>query len=159
MKFMSMSGKPERIASTSGHVIMVPPDSFVELLPHMEAEARAVGCISEDIYQKITAGNQAPPPNQAPPDRNTIILDKLREMVASNDASFFTKAGFPNKRILDNLCRFATTPEEIKAGWDVVTAEQADAAKAREEAELAAKVNAEKESDGIDDSKPKKDEV
>jgi hypothetical protein len=49
-KYRSITGVPVRIASTSGHVIMVPPDRFVSVPSRLERLARAEGCMSEDLF-------------------------------------------------------------------------------------------------------------
>lgn len=138
-EYTSLTGKPERITSTSGHIIFVPCDgAFVELPAHMEPDARAAGCISREMFDKIAASSgkkeaAAPVAPVLPAEeisrRAATIADKLREMVNGNDENFFTAKGLPVKKVLDGLCGFSTTNGELKAGWEVVTAEiEAEAA-------------------------------
>ena len=135
MKWISMSGKAERIASLSGHIIFVPPDEFVELLPHMEPEARMLGCISEEIHAKITGGMGGVKAPISDVERSATICLRLKEMVAGGDASHFTKAGIPNKTALDGLCGFPTTKKELTDCWKTVS-DELDAAD-REKAQAA----------------------
>ncbi len=137
-EYTSLTGQPERIVSTSGHIVFVPCDGeFVSLPPHMEPDARAKGCISREMFEKIaaTSGKKEAPvvpvlPAEEAARRATAIADKLRDMVNGSDESFFTSKGLPVKRVLDGLCGFSTTNGELKAGWEVVTAEIAAEEKA-----------------------------
>lgn len=50
MKFRSRSdSEVARLASTTGHIILVGQE-FVEVPQHMESEAYANGCVSEELY-------------------------------------------------------------------------------------------------------------
>jgi len=144
-EYTSLTGKPERITSTSGHIVFVPCDGeFVSLPPHMEPDARAAGCISREMFEKIamSAGKKDSPapviplmPAEETARRATAIADKLREMVNGDDPSYFTKAGLPVKRVVDGLTGFSSTNGELKAGWETVTAEIEAEEKAKTDAD------------------------
>lgn len=124
MRYRSPDDKVYRIASLSGHVVLVGQE-FVDILPHMEADARAIGCISEEIWKKIAAGEKPPPPPPAEPDKEqlALVIEQIRKMLDSDDESYFTSRGMPNRKVLDSLCGFSVDKDMFAAAWLTVEAE------------------------------------
>lgn len=133
MKFKSRSrGESVRIASTSGHICII-GDEFTEVPEHMESEAYANGCISEALYQSIKADMEADAKKAAAAlalngggapegsDRSPVIIAKINEMMDSTEDGYFTKAGLPNLKVLETLCGFRVSKEEMEKAWDVVS--------------------------------------
>ena len=139
MRFINRTkGEVTRIASTSGHIVLV-GDEFVEVPEHMEADAFSKGCISEALYKSIRADMEADlkkssamvalvgggSPEDA--DRSPVIIAKINEMMDSAEDGYFTKAGLPNLKILETLCGFRVSKEEMEAAWaSVVAAKSTD---------------------------------
>lgn len=126
----SISGGPVRITSTSGHIVLVGED-FVEVPEHMEPDALANGCISEDGYERLREeikkellkGNTPPPGPEAltGEQRMEKIISSMNEMLNSSNTNYFTAAGLPNKKELHSRCGFTTTEEEFTAAWAEVS--------------------------------------
>jgi len=57
-RFKSITGATKRIASTSGHVILV-GDEFTEVPDHLISDAQAAGLLSEEIYLEAKAAVEA----------------------------------------------------------------------------------------------------
>ena len=51
-QYINPNGEKVRIASTSGHVVFIGEEP-VDILPHMEAEAKAQGCMPYSMYQAL----------------------------------------------------------------------------------------------------------
>lgn len=123
MRYKTLDGSVKRVASTSGHVVMV-GDKFVEVPKHMEAEARALGCISEEMFNQIQKNKE---PVQVEPlsheERLDIVIASIKRMFEDDRDDNFTARGTPNKKILEGLCGFKPTSEEFDAAWEKVQAE------------------------------------
>jgi hypothetical protein len=122
MQYKSMTGKVERIASTSGHILMIGED-YVDVPEHMEGDARAAGCVSKDMFEKIKGGNVPPPEPMGHEERMEVIVDKIKEMAASNDPNDFTARGKPNLKVLAGKCGFRPDKEEFESAWLVIQKE------------------------------------
>jgi hypothetical protein len=133
MKFIARTkGEVIRLASTSGHIVLV-GDEFTEVPKHMESEAFAKGCVSEELYNSIRADLEADAkkasaaislngggtPDGA--DRSPIIIAKINEMMDSTEDGYFTEAGLPNLRVLGSLCGFRVSKEEMEEAWFAIT--------------------------------------
>ena len=112
MRFCSRDGEIKRVASTSGHVLRIGKE-FVEVPAHMEGEAFAAGCLSEEVFANITASNMPDPV-----DRPATVETRIKEMLDSDDPTYFTTKGTPNRTVLDELCAFKVTKEEFEAAWE-----------------------------------------
>lgn len=121
MRYKSMSEKKIRIASTSGHIIMV-GEEFKEVPEHMEPDARAAGCIAEDVFNKLTSAENVAEPLTAD-ERIDLIVLSIKEMAADNPEGNFTKNGSPNRKILNAKCGFTVTAEEFDVCWSTVKEE------------------------------------
>ena len=137
MRFIARTkGEVIRIASTSGHIVLI-GDEFTEVPEHMESEAFSKGCVSEALYNSIREDMKADAQKQAAlvaltgggspegADRSPVVIAKINEMMDSTDEGYFTKAGLPNLKILETLCGFRVSREEMEAAWAEVAA-QAD---------------------------------
>ena len=126
MKFRSRTtSETVRIASTSGHIVLVGND-FVEVPDHMVADAYAAGCISEDMYLSIKDELQKQAEADAKIDRPAVVDEKMQQMLDSEDKSYFTKEGLPNKKVLNTLCGFTVSNDEFEKVWQkIVTARDA----------------------------------
>ena len=126
MRFCSRDGETKRVASISGHILRI-GKAFIEVPAHMEGEAFAAGCLSEEVFTNITAAN-GPGINAAPPvDRPATVKLKIQEMLDGDDPTFFTTKGTPNRTVLDELCTFKVTKEEFEAAWEAVSGPLTDA--------------------------------
>jgi hypothetical protein len=135
MRFISRNKEAVvRIASTSGHIVLI-GNEFVDVPEHMEAEAYANGCVSEELYKSIRAdiekdagakqalvGGGTP----AEADRSPVIEQVMNDMLASTDEGYFTKAGLPNLKVLEKLCGFTVSRDEMETCWGKVSQKLAD---------------------------------
>jgi hypothetical protein len=131
MRFIARKkGEVVRIASTSGHIVLI-GNEFTEVPEHMEKDAYANGCVSEELYNSIRtdmekesaatkslAGGSAHPGDQAP-----VVIEKIKVMLNSTEEGYFTKAGLPNLKVLEKLCGFTVSRELMEASWEIVSAE------------------------------------
>jgi len=101
------------LASTSGHVIIVGPE-FIEVPVHLEPEAHAQGCLSEEMYEAV----------QGEVTVGLTVEDAIRNMISIPEQNDFTTQGLPDLRRLKNLCNRPVTKEEMMVAWDVVSAEK-----------------------------------
>lgn len=142
MKFRSRDGKTKRIEFHDGRVWLVGTEwKFLPDIVH--SEAYAVGCVSEDMVKaaqnmtlptdEIPAGTGPAPdagetetqePPVGPENREPVILEKMKAMVASGDEGTMTAKGLPNKKTLTDHCGFAPTPAEFTKAWAIILSEQ-----------------------------------
>ena len=135
MKFRSRSDSQViRLASTSGHICLVGRE-FVEIPEHMEAEAYANGCVSEELYNAIKAdlaggllsgGGGARLPGSAEPQttRVSTIKQQIEAMLDSGEDGAFTAAGLPNLKVLSGKCGFQVSKDEMELAWGEIAAEK-----------------------------------
>ena len=139
MRFRSRSNSEvARLASTSGHIILVGQE-FVEVPQHMEAEAYANGCVSEELYNSIKAdmakgalaagdggGVQLPGGVTDGPGpeviRQTTIRRSIRAMLDGKEEGAFTAAGLPNLKVLSGKCGFQVSKDEMEVAWGEISA-------------------------------------
>ena len=132
MKFRSRrDGEVIRIASTSGHIVLV-GDEFVEVPEHMEPDAYAAGCVSEALYNSIKADMEKDAAAKialvggamTPEQKHAAIKVAIGAMLDGEDEGSFTAAGLPNMKVLAKTTGFAVTKEEMEAAWAEVSAEK-----------------------------------
>ena len=148
MRFRSRSNSEvARLASTSGHIILVGQE-FVEVPQHMEADAYANGCVSEEIYNSIKAdmakgaeqaamemlagatGSGAqqvsviklPSGDIIREDRPSVIRQAIQGMLDGGEEGAFTAAGLPNLKVLSGKCGFQVAKDEMEAAWGEMSA-------------------------------------
>jgi len=125
MKFRSRNKKPTRIASTTGHVVLVDQE-WIDVPEHMEGDAYAAGCISEEMYDTIK-NLDAPEGNKVNilelGERMGTVKNAINEMI-EDDGDNFTKAGLPNLSILSARCGFTVPKKEMIEAWAEVAAER-----------------------------------
>lgn len=117
MRYKKIGNNTARLASTSGHVVIVGPE-FVEVPIHLEPEAHAQGCLSEEMYDAVRG---------EVPGRGGLGLnveDAIRNMVSIPEPNDFTNQGLPNLTRLKSLCNRQVTKEEMMVAWDVISAEK-----------------------------------
>ena len=134
MRFRSRSDNDvARLTSTSGHIVLVGQE-FVEVPQHMEAEAYANGCVSEELYNSIKAdmargalaggegkGVQLPSgvTDEARPE---VIRRGILEMLDGKEEGAFTAAGLPNLKVLSGKCGFQVAKDEMESAWGEISA-------------------------------------
>lgn len=146
MKFRSRNNTDTiRLASTSGHICLIGQE-FVDVPEHMEADAYANGCVSEELYNSIKAdlakgalagdgGADAKvilPGGATMPttvDRSLAIRTQIDAMLSGNEDGSFTAAGLPNLKILSSKCGFQVSKEEMEPVWAQIVAEKDQAGK------------------------------
>ena len=85
-EYRSRTGEPVRVASTSGHVIVVGKE-FMPIPPALEAEVIAKGCVSRTLYNEMAReifGQEAVP--TAPPTDNPLYEPPVEEPVQEENA-------------------------------------------------------------------------
>ena len=144
MKFRSRSdSEVARLASTTGHIILVGQE-FVEVPQHMESEAYANGCVSEELYNSIKAdmakgalatgegGDAKPaggiklPSDTGQSDRPAVIRQAIQGMLDGGEDGAFTAAGLPNLKVLSGKCGFQVSKDEMESVWKVVSGNGTD---------------------------------
>lgn len=119
--FYSTTGAPVQLALTDGGhtAIVLPLDESKDgkgtpLHPRFHRLAVTRGCLP------VGARDWQPPTEEAPPTRQGIIMQRLREMLDGNDEADFTRAGLPDMNQLQRRCGFRVTREEADAAWAIV---------------------------------------
>ena len=152
MKFRSRSdSEVARLASTTGHIILVGQE-FVEVPQHMESEAYANGCVSEELYNSIKAdmakgaeqaakemlagaigsGEQQVSAIKLPSgeiineDRSAVVRKAIQGMLDGGEDGAFTAAGLPNLKVLSGKCGFQVSKDEMESVWKVVSGNGTD---------------------------------
>ena len=147
MRFRSRSNSEvARLASTSGHIILVGQE-FVEVPQHMEAEAYANGCVSEEIYNSIKAdmakgaeqaamemlagatgggaqqvsGIKLPSGDIVREDRPAVVRQAIQAMLDGGEEGAFTAAGLPNLKVLSGKCGFQVSKDEMEVAWGEIS--------------------------------------
>ena len=148
MRFRSRSNSEvARLASTSGHIILVGQE-FVEVPQHMEADAYANGCVSEEIYNSIKAdmakgaeqaamemlagatgggaqqvsGIKLPSGDIVREDRAAVVRQAIQGMLDGGEEGAFTSAGLPNLKVLSGKCGFQVAKDEMESAWGEISA-------------------------------------
>ena len=120
MKKFKMIKGTARIASTSGHIMIIGQD-YVEVPEHMESDAMAAGCISEEMFEQIKSGVSPEPAPLTDSDRMDKIVESIKVMYQEDTPDNFTRQGLPDKRTLAGKCGFKPTTEEFDAAWEVIS--------------------------------------
>lgn len=132
MKFRSRSNTETiRLASTSGDILLIGSE-FVEIPAHMEAEAYAKGCVSEEIYNSIradiendsadaTAKTALVSGTITEEQRVAAIKTAINAMLDGNEEGNFTAQGLPHLKKLSTLAGFTVAKEEMEAVWASVS--------------------------------------
>lgn len=110
------------VALTSGHTIVISGESEGTEIPpgkqHKEFVKQALlrGC--------VPVGMAAPDdPDEAGPDRQGVIKDKMRAMLASDDPTYFTSDGRPSLPVLSKMCGFNVDRGERDRLWKDIEAD------------------------------------
>lgn len=116
-----------RIATTDGHIVIVPPDGC-ELHERFHAQAYAAGCVSEEQlsrFKKITEAEdqQAKQPAAPNEERQTQIKTVLIQMLNGNDQDDFNESGQPNLRRVNARLGFQASRDEVDATFAALQAE------------------------------------
>ena len=123
-----LKGEPVRLTSTSGHICIVDHE-FSEVPPHMEPDAAAAGCISEEVYNELRdqIANELKASELlkmnaglTPEQRMEKIKASMNEMLNSSNTTYFTAKGLPNKKELNSRCGFTVEDAEFIAAWEKV---------------------------------------
>lgn len=130
MKFRSRSdNKTIRLASTSGDILLIGSE-FVEVPLHMEAEAYASGCVSEELYNSIKSDMEKDAAAKTALTGGSLTAEQKHEaiklaigaMLDSHENGNFTAAGIPNLKVLVRQTGFQVSKEEMDAAWAEVSA-------------------------------------
>ena len=116
-----------RIATTDGHIVIVPPDGC-ELHERFHAQAYAAGCVSEaqlSRFKKITEAEDQQEKQPAAPneERQTQIKTVLIQMLNGNDPDDFNESGQPNLRRVNARLGFQSSRDEVDATFAALQAE------------------------------------
>ena len=119
-----------RIATTDGHIVIVPPDGC-ELHERFHAQAYAAGCVSDvqlSRFKKITEAKEAAEPQLKQPaapneERQTQIKTVLIQMLNGNDPDDFNESGQPNLRRINARLGFQASRDEVDATFAALQAE------------------------------------
>lgn len=105
------------VALTTGHTWIVSGAKEGTELPTIHAakfQKRAVelGCLPVGME----------PIEDAMPstDRDTIITEKMKAMLVSDDPSYFTADSLPNMNVLSNMCGFKVDRQERDRLWKAI---------------------------------------
>lgn len=112
MRFKKIDPPEARVASTSGHVIMIGKE-FVDIPEHLIPEAYGQGCISEEVYNSIKSESVG-----------LSVEDAIANMINTPETGDFTSTGLPDLRRLRSLCNRSVTRDEMMVAWDKISAEK-----------------------------------
>lgn len=138
-KYVNPLGGTVRLASLSGHVILVGEEP-VEIPSHMESEARSKGCRSEEEYEMLkqriieqSGGSNPQDDGQGSKtkgssgDEDSEKLEKvkavMRQMVEAEKDEYFTAQDKPRANVVDELAGFEVAKEMREAAWESVLTE------------------------------------
>ena len=126
MKFFG-SDNGTRIATTDGHIVIVPPEGC-ELPERFHTQAYAAGCVSEaqiSRLKKITEGTETKMPSLPAKndERETQIKTVLIQMLNGSDPEVFNESGQPNLRRINSRLGFQASRDEVDATFAALQAE------------------------------------
>lgn len=132
-----------RIASVSGHVVFIGQDEPVDIMPHMESEARAKGCMPYSSYlalaekvkvqmeARLALGGEKTGDAKSSASRETKTEEltdeqKLKKVVevielmldADAGENYFTTGGLPRAAEVSALAGFEVGKELREQAWE-----------------------------------------
>ena len=117
MQMISRDGEAKRVASTSGHIMLI-GNKPVEVPDFMEVAAYQAGCIPFDT--SVSAAEQA----EEDLIRQQLIYENMKMMVERGGKIDITANGTPNKATLGKLCGVHyVEPVDYDAAWARILAE------------------------------------
>lgn len=123
-KFKSKTGKDVRLASTSGHVVIVGED-FKEVPPMLEQRAMAAGLIPKSLYDEVKSDlKKEMGDNVAAEVKNSKIIEALKRIAAETEQGKEETAG--GEKLVHNGKPVLAAVSEY-AGFPVKTADIEDA--------------------------------
>lgn len=123
-KFKSKTGKDVRLASTSGHVVIVGED-FKEVPPMLEQKAMAAGLIPKSLYDEVKSDLKKELSNDEPAEaKKRKILEALQRIAAETEQGKEETAG--GEKLVHNGKPVLAAVSEY-AGFTVKTADIEDA--------------------------------
>ena len=148
-KYVNPGLGEKRIADTSGHVVFIGQEP-VNIMEHMEPEARKLGCISieentelqtrikdqhEEEFKKkygivdepeekpsLDAGDLNEPDEL---EKRAKVKEIMESMLDSEDESYFTTHDKPRADIVEEKCGFPVDKALREEMWLLIKAEQA----------------------------------
>lgn len=113
--------RPTRLVSGTGHTMFLQPNDERHVPEVLHAAALAVGCMPRDGSDPAPAAPTAAPANPAAAEsKHELLVAAIRELIAENDDTKFTKSGPPRKASLAEKVEIAFTQEEAQAAYDEV---------------------------------------
>ena len=123
-KFKSKTGKDVRLASTSGHVVIVGED-FKEVPPMLEPKALAAGLIPKSLYDEVKSDLKKELSNDEPAGaKKRKILEALQRIAAETEQGKEETAG--GEKLVHNGKPVLAAVSEY-AGFTVKTSDIEDA--------------------------------
>lgn len=122
MKFYSPFDEPIRVASTTGHVILIDKEPR-EIPPQFVRQAVAEGAVPEGVPVELMQATDKQP---AAADHDVAIRRALRDMKAaaadgSGAPDEFTANGLPSVPALSKRVGFKVSREQAYAAWEDVS--------------------------------------
>lgn len=112
---MFRSLRSVRIASTTGHVLLIEPGTPVAIPPSMHEEAYAAGCVPVDSVEHTK------PLVPQGDERERSIIDAIHVLIAKGDDSKFRKTdGVPKVAAIEELFGFAVAGAEIEVAFEKI---------------------------------------
>ncbi len=107
--------KEVRIASTTGHIIIVKPGEPVAIPPELHEDAYAAGCVPVDSPDHVVP---AVPQGE---DRERAIIDAINLLIVEGDINSFRKAdGVPKVDPVQDKFGYAVTSAEVELAFGKV---------------------------------------
>ena len=123
-KFRSKTGRDIRLASTSGHVVIVGED-FKEVPPMLEQKAMAAGLVPKSLYDEVKSDLRKEISGDVASDaKKRKILEALQRIAAETEQGKEETAG--GKKLIHNDKPVLAAVSEY-AGFTVKTADIEDA--------------------------------
>lgn len=105
-----LSGPGHRIGFAKGQPVWVPPE--------MELDAVRIGAERVDGDTPDALGTQvAQAPELTAEEREILILEAIKQIVAENDSAKFTAAGSPTVKAIERIVEFDVERGEISDLW------------------------------------------
>lgn len=116
----NMDDKSTHLSLSSGHTLVVSHDKAGTAVPlRFRKEAIARGCIPVGMEEESDENPTF--------DRETVIREKIKIMLESDDAAMFTTDGKPVLDKLSGLCGFALARSEVNRVWEAMMKDEDDA--------------------------------
>lgn len=123
MKFRTTQGRV-KLSGGAGHIHTL-GEEWTELHERFHKEARAAGCLSEDMVAAIKALEMPKTEPTKGPEENRLerVKAAIRTMLEGNNAGDFNATGTPDLRRLRDVADFNVTSDERDAAWDALSKE------------------------------------